>query len=201
VSYAQFQEDLAVLKYFGAHKGRFLDLGAFDGKTRSNTLLLAERGWTGVAVDASWEVVPKALESYKGLGVTFVSAAVGANPGLVPFFDCGNANLSTASIDLVHRTPDLRKIVKQRFVACVTVRDLLKVFPGTFDFLSVDLEGWTLPVLETVPLDEIKCRMVCAEYFHPMYAGFDEKTKLTSYMVSRGFSVQGENPSNMLFVR
>lgn len=201
MSYAQFGEDELALEFFGAQKGRFLDLGAFDGTTRSNTLLLAERGWSGISVDASWEVVPKALETYKNLNVKFVSAAVGITPGLVPFFDCTYANLSTCSEGLLKKTPDMRTLSGTRLVACVTVRQIAEAFPGSFEYISVDLEGMTWPVLQTIPLKDLGCRMACVEYLHPVYTGMDEESKIKEYMASSGFSFKAANPSNLVFVR
>lgn len=200
-SYAQFGEDELALEFFGVKMGRFLDLGAFDGKTRSNTLLLAERGWSGVAVDASWEVVPKALEAYRNLDVKFVSAAVGVAPGLTPFFDCMHANLSTCSEELLRKTPGMRALKGRRLVACVTVRQIAEAFPGPFDYISIDLEGMTWPVLQTMPLKDLGCRMACVEYLHPIYTVEDEGPKIKEFMAHGGFSLKASTPSNFVFVR
>ena len=202
MSYAQFQEDLAVIRYFGpSFRGRFLDLGAFDGKTRSNTLFLAEQGWSGVAVDASWEVVPKVLKAFEKYPVEFLNAAVGVKRGIIEFFDCPQANLSTCSGDLVRRTPTSRKDSRKRNVACVTVGDIIEAFPGPFDFFSIDLEGVTFSVLKSVPFSRLGCRMVCTEHFVKPYVDVDEKPLMEAYMSSIGFKLSEANPSNLLFVR
>lgn len=53
VRYSQNGEQEAILKIFGESEGRFLDIGAYDGKTFSNTLALIERGWSGVLIEPS----------------------------------------------------------------------------------------------------------------------------------------------------
>lgn len=53
-SHAQFREDLAILDAFGPeHRGFFVDVGANDGITGSNSYLLEKRGWRGVLVEPS----------------------------------------------------------------------------------------------------------------------------------------------------
>lgn len=54
MSYSQNNEEHFILQHFeGKPPASFWDIGAFDGKTFSNTLALLERGWSGVAVEAS----------------------------------------------------------------------------------------------------------------------------------------------------
>jgi hypothetical protein len=50
VSYSQNKEEEVILNYFNGHVGTFVDLGANDGITFSNTRALAERGWKGVLI-------------------------------------------------------------------------------------------------------------------------------------------------------
>lgn len=58
-SYSQSQQDLFVLSCFeDSYKGFFVDIGAGyneaeDGCINSNTLLLEQKGWTGLALDVS----------------------------------------------------------------------------------------------------------------------------------------------------
>ena len=72
--YSSYGEDMAALRQFGpepraawsdGHRRVFLEIGAFDGVTESNTILL-ERclGWRGVLVEAN----PRAWTSLKGAG-------------------------------------------------------------------------------------------------------------------------------------
>ena len=54
--YSQHGEQAIILDYFekqGIQQGRFLDIGANDGITFSNSYALVIRDWKGVAVEAS----------------------------------------------------------------------------------------------------------------------------------------------------
>jgi hypothetical protein len=53
IDYSQHGEQEVILKYFAGTQGTFLDIGANDGVTFSNTYALQLMGWRGVLVDAS----------------------------------------------------------------------------------------------------------------------------------------------------
>ena len=51
--FSQRDEEQVILDHFGDRVGTFLDVGAYDGITFSNTHALALKGWSGVCVEAS----------------------------------------------------------------------------------------------------------------------------------------------------
>lgn len=51
--YSQNGEQVAILAWARRKKGSFIDLGAYDGATYSNTAALADLGWPGVCVEAA----------------------------------------------------------------------------------------------------------------------------------------------------
>ena len=54
--YSQNDEEKIILDLLKDQPvGRLLDIGAFDGKTFSNSLALFEKGWSGVVVEPNPE--------------------------------------------------------------------------------------------------------------------------------------------------
>lgn len=52
--YSQVGQDRWVINYFGEnYKGFFIDIGAYDGISISNTYALEKLGWKGICVDAN----------------------------------------------------------------------------------------------------------------------------------------------------
>jgi len=51
--YSQNLEQNYILEYFKDRRGTFIDIGANDGLTLSNTRALVELGWRGVFVEPS----------------------------------------------------------------------------------------------------------------------------------------------------
>ena len=60
ISSSQIGQDLWVIDTLNFKKnGYFLDLGALDGKTHSNSLMLEKKyGWNGICIEANPEVFP-----------------------------------------------------------------------------------------------------------------------------------------------
>jgi hypothetical protein len=50
MKYSQNNEQEIILNFFNGRIGRYLDIGAFDGVSMSNTLALVELGWQGTAI-------------------------------------------------------------------------------------------------------------------------------------------------------
>lgn len=140
--FSQTGEQAAILEWADRHgPGQWLDIGAADGVTASNTRALALRGWPGVAVEPAAIQFDRLVELYKDAPIACVQAVVSHEIGwpLVPF----------------HYARDLVSTTEQRnadiwaeqvgFVRChvaaVTVSQLLNVFPGPYSFVSVDTEG------------------------------------------------------------
>jgi hypothetical protein len=113
--YSQFGEQAHILKFFeerGRTKGRFLDIGAHDGISCSNSLALAERGWGGALVEPSPLAFSKLITTYaERPDIALVNAAavpmwvdaagsLGARRGphgLMPFYEAGGLFVGTTS--------------------------------------------------------------------------------------------------------
>ena len=63
---AQSGEDKVALNYFGSFRGRFLDLGAYDGVSCSNTYGLSQVGWTGTLVEGGIAAFRDLTANYGG---------------------------------------------------------------------------------------------------------------------------------------
>jgi len=152
--YSQYDEEKAISDYFGGKKdGRFLDLGAYDGKTFSNTFALAECGWRGVCVEASPQCFYALQKTYRANpNINLVCAAVNTVGGLVKLHDSGGA---VASLDEAHyeKWKDNQKDFMDIYVQGITTPSLKANFGGIFHFISIDIEGLTLKVLASMILE------------------------------------------------
>jgi FkbM family methyltransferase len=150
--FSQSGEEPMILEWAERHgPGRFLDVGAADGVTASNSRALALAGWSGVCVEPAALLFDKLSFTYAANDdVHCVQAALvpELTDRLVPFY---------MSHDLVSTTvernaqvwADLVEFVPS-FVAAVTVDELLAAFPGPYDFLSIDTEGSSLAIWDAL---------------------------------------------------
>lgn len=138
---------------FGAHQGTFVEVGAFDGETFSNTSCLADLGWRGLYI----EPMPAAAGSCRqrhaaNAAVEVLECAIGAHDGTVRFNVGGQ--FSTASSAGLERAQAHQWIAREG-VQEIEVRQLTLdsalaqhgIAPG-FELLVVDAEGMEVQVFE-----------------------------------------------------
>jgi len=163
---SQYGEHQHILDHFAGRdpaKLRFLDVGAFDGVTNSNTKPLADLGWVGVCVEPSPPAFCRLMKTYAdSRRVTLVCAAVG---GGNTWFHCNSATgefcdqVSTFSDE--HRDKWEGHPFRTIVVNPMSWDLLLASIPGLyFDFVNIDVEGTNLEVFESMPL---RPEMVCVE--------------------------------------
>jgi len=160
---SQYGEDGFILSFFGAQKGRFLDVGAYDGHTFSNTGQLAERGWSGVCVEPSPSVFPYLMEYHQDHDVRCVNAAVTPGGAWTSLWDAKGDALSSVDGRHVEKFSASGYPFQRCWICGVTWAQLLEGFPGPYDFLNIDVEGTNAELTLACPLDMIGARLVCLE--------------------------------------
>lgn len=128
--------------------GRFLDIGAADGVTASNTRALALRGWAGIVVEPGAIQFDKLASLYIDRGdVECVQAAVAVEASPLVRFWYSHDLVSTTNEENRDTWAELAAFAPC-YVGAVTVDQLLDVFPGPWDMASVDVEGTSIELWE-----------------------------------------------------
>jgi FkbM family methyltransferase len=209
-NWSQNDEQAAILRYFGrpSSKGRFLDIGAYDGVRLSNTRALLELGWSGVLVEPSavnLVNLAKTCEAFTDR-VRIVQAAVSDHRGLSEFFvdTAPDREWSTTiNPELVASGSVIAPRALKTSVATIRIHDLLPF--GPFDFVSLDAEwedlkilrDWFCSMRERQPeFNTTLPRMICVEARNA-----SERTEMRSLMVAEGYSDFHDTHENLLMVR
>jgi FkbM family methyltransferase len=172
--HSQNKEEEAILKYFGEHKGTFLDIGSNDGITLSNTRALAELGWCGVLVEPApiaFRKLKSLYESEKKGCFYLYNCAIGNNNGTAVLHDSGSL-LKKGDTSLVST---LVPSEKKRFESVLTYEEVeVKVYRWKtffnrltikkFDFVSIDCEGLDLDILKQMDIDALEIKVFCIEW-------------------------------------
>lgn len=163
--FSQFGEQAVILEHVGAKRGRFLDIGAYDAFVFSNVRALFELGWTGLLVEPH----PVHAERLRGQypaesGVQVVEAAVGPLPGT------GHLRTTLDATSTMH-APTYDKwrgeCAYDAETTEVPVLSLTQVFAsGPFDVVSIDAEGWSVPLLDRMFQLGHRPRVVVVEHDH-----------------------------------
>lgn len=170
-SASQYGEHEAILKHFAGRIGTFLDIGALDGVTISNTRPLADLGWSGVCVEPSPQAFAKLMQNYAGNDrITLVNAAIVPH-ALVRLQKFHVNTVDAVSFDAVSTLHGPHRDLfagagfpfREIMIPVLTPQELI-VGAGLsrVQFLNIDVEGLNLPVTEAV-LDWLAPEMACIE--------------------------------------
>jgi FkbM family methyltransferase len=168
--YSQNDEEVVIVDFFqkaGLTQGRFLDIGAYDGKAFSNTLRLAELGWGGVCVEPSPSVFPALLKLHgDNPNIVLINAAVGFSAGLVEFYDAGGDAISTTSVPHMQKWQMGWSVnYKRFFVYTVPISELFAHFGMAFEFINIDVEDANWSLFQALPFNLLeRTRMICIEH-------------------------------------
>jgi FkbM family methyltransferase len=194
--YSQNCEERHILEALGGKVGALLDLGAYDGKTFSNSLALVERGWSGCLVEPSISAFGRLLELHGNNDkIQLVQALVGVKSGLMPFWNSEDAVSTTEarSFALWKAVGNFKPIC---YVPQITVKDLLSEFPafGNSEFVNIDTEGTSAALFFNWPIELCAPKVFCVEH--------DKFQKdITALASSWGYSLAYENTENVVLVK
>jgi FkbM family methyltransferase len=169
--YSQFKQDQLVNEFFFKNKknGFFVDIGAHDGKTFSNSLFFEELGWNGICVEPNPKIF-KSLETNRKCKCFEV--AVSDKVGTSSFFQI------TSDIDMLSGlTDEFTEEAKQRIIIEMQkdpkAFNYIEVKTDTFenivsdttyiDFLSLDTEGNELKILKSIDFNKYDIQVISIE--------------------------------------
>ena len=163
--YSQNEEEKYILKAVGYKTdGRFLDIGAYDGKTFSNTLALIERGWEGVMVEPGLHAFESLLARHgRNQRLALVHAAVGYGDRLAAFWDSFEP-YGTTHVPNVRKWKHLAHFSHGYLTSLITLEELFKQFPEPIDVLSIDTEGTSVDLFLHFPLPLFLPAVLCVEH-------------------------------------
>lgn len=202
MSYSQNKEDLLILTYFDGFRGRMLEIGANDGITLSNSKLFIELGWQAVLVEPSPSCANKIKLLHKDNGnVEVAELAIGEFTAEMEFHESGailqdkkdHALVSTLIPAERKRWEPLKTKWKQYSVDVYSWADFLDMYPGPYDFISIDAEGMDFKILSQIDLSGVRC--VCVEH------NGKEVDKYMEYCAKFGMRQLHINGENLIMVK
>lgn len=185
-SKAQLQQDLVAqyLSRHDTHQNRFfVEFGATDGVTLSNSYLLEAAGWRGILVepDVNWhpaleknrrnKIDKRCVYSESGLEVEFINSDIGELSGVK--IHANNDGWGST------RQNGVTSIVKT-----VSLEDLLieNEAPGVIDYLSIDTEGSEYEIIKNFNFRNWEIIFISIEHnFSLNQKNIDEKMRENNY--------------------
>lgn len=199
--YSQNGEQKIILDYFSGHIGGYLDLGANDGATLSNTKALHDLGWKGALFEPSKKAF---LTCQMNQPNAFrYNVAVSNVDGEIEFYESGThlkqgdtALLSTVKEVELKRWSGSDNSFTKTTCESISAKTLDKKLNDcgvlSFDFISIDIEGMDYDVLIQMDLKKLGCKMLCIE------TNSVEDQKYIDYCAQFGLKVIHKNHENLI---
>lgn len=146
--------------------GYFLDFGAFDGVTASNTLALErDLGWKGISVEANPTYYPALCESRSTICINAALWPISRES--VEMVDAHGLSSLRQYMDVDGNQP-ARENASSGFFSIDTINptELLQRFkaPARIEYMSLDVEGCELDVLQAIDFSTYQIAMMTVEH-------------------------------------
>jgi len=187
ISKAQINQDIKVLEFYKYKKnGYFVEIGAYDGITISNTYLLEKcYEWKGICVEALPDKFQELVKNRRSINI---NKAVYDTTGEILDFS-SNDLYSGVTKNIDKHTDSLDKPVIK--VETITLNHILEQnnAPNFIDYLTLDTEGSELIILNDINFDKYKFGIIHLEhnYIEP------RRTNMKNLLLSKGYKYIGEN--------
>jgi hypothetical protein len=192
--YSQNDEQKYIDAFFQGHIGNLLDIGAYDGKTFSNTLSLLEKGWTGTLVEPSPSVFIKLVENTKQFNPTWINCAVSVVSNILKFMDSGGDAISSLDQEHVEKwIKGYKCTFTPYYIKTITLGEIFRLQGFDFKFINLDIEGKNYELFQVLVTDYIRnltsLKMLCIEH-DGKHAQMEDMLKIHGF---RKLALNGEN--------
>lgn len=168
--YSQFEQDKFLHENFFKNKfdGFFIDIGAHDGITGNNTYFFEKLGWSGVCIEPIPNVFNKLKNNRK---CVVIEAALSESTGVEDFLVLDGYTEMLSGIVKNYDPRHLYRIEselismggKKQIISCKTIKiDDLKL-PNIIDYVSIDVEGSELKILQTIDFNKYQINFMSIE--------------------------------------
>ena len=181
--------------------GYFVDVGAHDGASFSNTLAFEESGWRGVCIEAHPDYIER-LTLMRPHSEIVHAAAGPQNLSSVTLYATPFGFLSTVDLSDVATLDSTQGYDSQgRFVAQVPMMTLDVILhgvnaPNNVDLICIDTEGYEVEVLKGLTLSWWRPRILMLEAFDAAH-----KEKVIQWMAGSGYKLARIIGVDMIYCR
>jgi FkbM family methyltransferase len=186
-SYSQAAEDLIIQRLMGnaSATGSYLDIGSGMPKSGSNTYLFYKLGWSGIVIDPIQTNI-RATQRARPRDI-IIQACVANKMGETTFYEFIPYQVSTLSETARDEALSSGAILKRAMrIPVITVASLeLQVSQAEPFFMSIDVEGSEMEVLEGIDWSFFRPRVICIEDWRN--TGRNQQTPISNYLERYGY--------------
>lgn len=192
--------------------GKFLEIGAFDGESYSNTSFLADIGWSGVYIEPVPSYAATCRYRHERNDVRVFNYAMGAADGEAVISVRGVlSSLSLAYDDAVHRVLSSHGLSQdgepvERVTVAVRSPSTLIADIGWSapDLMVVDVEGFEWPIISSFDFDAFRPTMIVIEVHdnedYPLVEIRDQSRLCIERILGFSYRILWRDAGNVIFV-
>lgn len=146
--------------------GFFVEVGAHDGRSSTNTGFLADVGWKGIYIEPVKSVMNRCKENHKDNNVIFEQVAIGRSETTLEIYTEDTLSTLDQEVCEAHKVmyPSYSYLEKE----LVSVKPLTSIFKKynvmrNFELLVVDVEGYETEVFDSFDLEVYRPKMIIVE--------------------------------------
>lgn len=177
-----------ILQIFESKKnGYFVDIGAYDGVSISNTKILEDLGWDGICIEPHPNVYKNLIQNRnckcvncaiwnEDTKIKFLSLSGYTEmlSGILDSYDSRHYNRIMTELSIHGGQSEIIDIDAKRFDSIIDKTEI--------DFLSIDTEGSELQILEQIDFDKYQIKVICIENnFH--------ENKFNEFFFNKGYKL------------
>jgi len=203
---SQYGQDIVAVHLCGAQGiSTYLDIGAHDGISLSNTLVFERFGASGICVEPM-PVTFNALSANRT--AKCIQCAVGARDGeTARFISVVGEGSMLSHLEMAAGADEKKKRIEELKVSgladCnvseVKIKSVQSILEESglelVDFVSIDTEGQEIEILKACPFEKMRARVVTVE------CNDEDPLEIVSHMQENGFRLYAGLADDLLFVR
>lgn len=200
-SYSQEGEDMILRRIFdGKQYGFYVDVGAHHPQRFSNTYFFYLRGWRGINIDA----MPGGMDLFNAIRPDDINieAAIANQRRELTYYMFDEPALNSFDEELSHgRDKTAYNIIGKKVIVTKTLAEVLDdhLAPNRkIDFLSIDVEGLDLEVLESNNWDRYRPDCILVECADQDLEEI-EKNDVYRYLKERNYVLSAKTTNTFIF--
>lgn len=201
--YSQEGEELILRKIFSNHQqGFYIDVGAYHPKTFSNTYFFYKRAWKGINIDAN----PQSIAKFKRFRKRDININVGISDKNIPLnyymFEAGAMNTFSEEVYKARIGNKETKFLAKKEIPTKPLQQVLEEYlpkNQIIDFMSIDVEGLEMQVLETNDWQKYRPRVVLVEEYERNLLSLND-SQVYQFFTREGYRFSAKTFSTFVFV-
>lgn len=204
ISYSQCGEDQIAWFIFarlGINHPTYLDIGAHHPNYLSNTALFYKLGARGINIEPD-PLLHSAFLKHRPEDVN-LNIGISSSPGVLKFYRMQDSSLSTFSESEARRISAEYgiRIIQTFDVEVKAIDNVLRSQQFCPDFLTIDVEGLDIEILNSYDFDSYRPAVICAETISFSLHGDGHKNReLWKLMAQKGYWAYADTYINTIFV-